>query len=132
MIYFERLQDGSIDQATNDIRLSQRLGFYKEENITKSWDDFVWYKGKKYLKNEINYEDYLKIEEYKLEHQEALSYLTSTDYIANKLAEAISKYIETGDNTDVIVLRATYKEQLEKREACRKRVGELNLLLKDY
>ena len=62
MIYFERLEDGSIDQATDDIELAKRLGFYKDENITDSWDDFVCYKGKKYLKNEIDYNDYLNQE----------------------------------------------------------------------
>ena len=67
----------------------------------------------------------LKIETYKLEYQDALSYLKETDYIANKLSESISKYIETGDNTEVLLLRTTYKEQLEKRADCRKKVDKL-------
>ena len=60
MIYFERLQDGSIDQATDDIMLAKRLGFYDEQNTTDSWGNFIIYQGKKYLLNEIDYEKYSK------------------------------------------------------------------------
>lgn len=80
----------------------------------------------------IKSEKEIEIEEYKLELKNSLSYLKETDYIANKLSEAISEYIETGDNTEVILLRTTYKEQLEKRAEYRKRVDELKILLKDY
>ena len=74
----------------------------------------------------------LKIEKYQEELKNSLSYLKETDYIANKLAEAISKYIEAGDNTDVLLLRATYKEQLEKRAECRKMIDDLEEILKIY
>ena len=71
-----------------------------------------------------------RMEEYQEELKNSLSYLQKTDYIANKLAEAIAKYIETGDNIEVLLLRNTYKEQLEKREECRKKVDELEKISK--
>lgn len=73
-----------------------------------------------------------RIEELKMEMYRAGRYLVETDYISNKLAEAVSKYIESGDNTEVLLLRATYKEQLEKRADARKTVDELEVVLKDY
>lgn len=58
--------------------------------------------------------------------------LKKTDYIANKLAEAVSKYISTGDNTDVLLLREKYALELVNREEWRKEIDrlqqELNLL----
>lgn len=70
-----------------------------------------------------------KMEKLKIESYRAGRYLVETDYIANKLAEAISKYIETGDNTEVLLLRTTYKDQLEKRAEYRKRINELEEIL---
>ena len=51
--------------------------------------------------------------------------LQSTDYIANKLAEAVSKYISTGDNTDVLLLREKYAIELANREEWRKEIDSL-------
>lgn len=56
--------------------------------------------------------------------------LESTDYIANKLAEAVSKYISTGDNTDVLLLREKYALELANREAWRKEIDKLQQELK--
>jgi hypothetical protein len=55
--------------------------------------------------------------------------LDSTDYIANKLAEAVSKFISTGDNTDVLLLREKYALELANREEWRK---EIDLLEEKY
>lgn len=51
--------------------------------------------------------------------------LGNTDYIANKLAEAVSKYITTGDNTEVVGLRTKYAKELADRESWRKYIDEL-------
>jgi hypothetical protein len=62
--------------------------------------------------------------------QELSQKLISTDYIANKLAEAVSKYISTGDNTDVLLLREKYALELINREQWRKEVDKLQQELK--
>ena len=56
--------------------------------------------------------------------------LEKTDYIANKLAEAVSKYISTGDNTDVLLLREKYSLELSNRETWRNRIDKLQQDLK--
>ena len=56
--------------------------------------------------------------------------LVKTDYIANKLAEAVSKYISTGDNTDVLLLREKYALELINREQWRKEIDKLQQELK--
>lgn len=56
--------------------------------------------------------------------------LEKTDYIANKLAEAVSKYISTGDNTDVLLLREKYALELANRETWRKEIDKLQQELK--
>lgn len=56
---------------------------------------------------------------------ECLQYLKSTDYIASKLAEANSKYIASGDNSEVIALMQHYATELETRESKRVRIREL-------
>ena len=56
--------------------------------------------------------------------------LVKTDYIANKLAEAVSKYISTGDNTDVLLLREKYAIELVNREQWRKEIDKLQQELK--
>lgn len=56
--------------------------------------------------------------------------LEKTDYIANKLAEAVSKYISTGDNTDVLLLRKKYALELANREAWRDEINVLETQLK--
>ena len=69
---------------------------------------------------------------YEDEYEEKMEYMKETDYIANKLSEAIAEYIANGDSTNVIVLRANYKEQLEKRQEYRERIDELKELLSIY
>lgn len=64
------------------------------------------------------------------ELEECLQYLRDTDYIANKLAEAESEYIETGDNTEVLALRQHYVNELATRKIKRERIRELENLLK--
>jgi hypothetical protein len=56
--------------------------------------------------------------------------LAKTDYIASKLAEAVSKYISTGDNTDVLLLREKYALELINREQWRKEIDKLQQELK--
>lgn len=53
-----------------------------------------------------------------------------TDYIASKLAEAVSKFIATGDNTDVLLLRAEYAKELADRQAWRDEINVLETQLK--
>lgn len=54
--------------------------------------------------------------------------LANTDYIDNKLTEAIANYVATGDNTRVIELRAIYANTLSARQEWR---DEINRLQKD-
>ena len=63
------------------------------------------------------------------EIQELKQKLIDTDYVSNKLAEAVSKYISTGDNTEVVELRTKYSKQLEDRQLWRDRINELEKLL---
>lgn len=63
------------------------------------------------------------------EIQELKQKLIDTDYVSNKLAEAVSKYISTEDNTEVIELRTKYSKQLEDRQEWRDRINELEKLL---
>lgn len=67
---------------------------------------------------------------YIIELEECLQYLRDTDYIANKLAEAESEFIETGDNTEVLALRQHYSDELANRKIKRERIKELENLLK--
>lgn len=71
----------------------------------------------------------------KIEKEKQIAELTlqlqSTDYIANKLAEAVSKYISTGDNTDVLLLREKYALELANRETWRKEIDSLKEKLKN-
>jgi hypothetical protein len=69
-------------------------------------------------------------EKAEIEIQECLKYLQDTDYITNKLAEAEADYIATGDNTEVLVLREHYAEELTTRKNKRERIRELENLLK--
>ena len=98
MIYFERLEDGSIDQATDDIHLAQRLGFYNEDNITDNWNNFIVYKGKKYLKTEINYNDYLleeKIREFRIKREyECFPIINRGELWYSKLTESQKKELD--------------------------------------
>ena len=63
------------------------------------------------------------------EIQELKQKLIDTDYVSNKLAEAVSKYIATGDNTEVVELRTKYSKQVEDRQLWRDRINELEKLL---
>ena len=69
-------------------------------------------------------------EETLMQIQECLQYLKDTDYITNKLAEAESEFIETGDNTEVLALREHYSEELATRKNKREKIRELENLLK--
>lgn len=51
--------------------------------------------------------------------------LVETDWIASKLAEAVSKYIETGNNEQVIELRTKYAKELSDRESWRLEINNL-------
>lgn len=57
--------------------------------------------------------------------------LDKTDYIANKLAEAIAEYIVTEDKTKLIELRTKYAKKLTDREAWRKEIDSLQEKLKN-
>lgn len=54
--------------------------------------------------------------------------LQQTDYICNKLTEAICEYIVQGDNTAVVNTYNEYKEVLLRRKALR---NEINALEKE-
>ena len=51
--------------------------------------------------------------------------LTKTDYIDNKLTEAIVEYILTEDKTKLIELRTKYAKELANREQWRKEINVL-------
>lgn len=57
--------------------------------------------------------------------------LESTDYIANKLAEANAEYIVTEDKTKLIELRNKYSKELADRETWRKEIDSLKEKLKN-
>ena len=57
--------------------------------------------------------------------------LASTDYIANKLAEANAEYIVTEDKTKLIELRNKYSKELADRETWRKEIDSLQEKLKN-
>ena len=57
--------------------------------------------------------------------------LESTDYIANKLAEANAEYIVTEDKTKLIELRTKYAKELADRETWRKEIDSLQEKLKN-
>jgi hypothetical protein len=56
--------------------------------------------------------------------------LDKTDYVANKLAEAITEYIVTEDKTKLIELHTKYTKELADREEWRKEVNDLQDKLK--
>lgn len=57
--------------------------------------------------------------------------LKKTDYIDNKLTEAVSKYIVTGDSSEVLALREKYAVELANREDWRKEISSLKEKLKN-
>lgn len=57
--------------------------------------------------------------------------LKSTDYITNKLTEAVAEALETGDNSKVIELRQKYSKELEDRKAWRAEINRLEEELKN-
>ena len=56
--------------------------------------------------------------------------LDETDYIDNKLTEAIVEYIVTEDKTKLIELRSKYAKELADRESWRKEINVLETQLK--
>lgn len=104
---------------------NEEFDFLMEEQI-KGKELFVE-NGKVVAREHITTEEELTQQEL----QECLKYLRDTDYIANKLAEAESEFIETGDNTEIIALRRHYSNELTNRKIKRKRIRELEKLLSD-
>ena len=51
--------------------------------------------------------------------------LSSTDYIANKLAEAIADALVSGDNSTVYELKTAYAKQLQDRKTWREEIDTL-------
>lgn len=51
--------------------------------------------------------------------------LDKTDYVANKLAEAITEYIVTEDKTKLVELHTKYTKELADREEWRKEIDSL-------
>lgn len=102
-----------------------------DKNIVRDFN------GKLVFEEETLTQEYLTAKqnlETKQDNQERIAKLTNklvnTDYIANKLAEAVSKYISTGDNTDVLLLREKYALELADRETWRNEVDSLQEKLK--
>ena len=87
--------------------------------------------AKTYTETIMVYIPYTTAELAKQQVEEAIAELKQklfdTDYISNKLAEAVSKFIVTGDNTEVIELRTKYSKQLENRQLWRDRINELEV-----
>ena len=72
-------------------------------------------------------EEYGSYENLPKEHKIAIlkTNLSNTDYIDNKLTEAIVEFIETGDNSKVLELKQKYSEELADREAWREEINRL-------
>ena len=133
MVYYELLEDGTIGRSTNNIKIAQINGYYNETQLVENENDIFYdVDGKRYLKKD-NFGKFNQIID-KEEKTEKITKLTkqleNTDYIANKLAEAVSKYISTGDNTDVLLLREKYALELVNREQWRKEIDKLQQELK--
>ena len=106
--------------------------------VDETWEEF----NDEYIDTPIGEQlySYTLTEEYQniiegLDLQKQISKFTEnlnkTDYIANKLAEAVSKYISTSDNTDVLLLREKYALELANREMWRKEIDSLQEKLKN-
>lgn len=70
-------------------------------------------------------QDELDLKSYEKQLNNVLNELSKTDYIANKLAEANSKYIMTNDKTEIANLRAIYEQELIARENWRLEADKL-------
>jgi hypothetical protein len=57
--------------------------------------------------------------------------LSNTDYVANKLSEAIATSFVTGDNSNVIALRNKYFNILADRDVWREEINRLEEELKN-
>lgn len=51
--------------------------------------------------------------------------LYNTDYIDNKLTEAIAEFIETGDNSKILWLKQEYSKELTDRKLWREEINRL-------
>jgi len=133
MIYYELLEDGTIGRSTNNEKIAESNGYFNENQIVESEEDIVdGYDGKRYLKGQepSKPQELIKKETSQKQIIKLTQQLEETDYIANKLAEAVSKYISTGDNTDVLLLREKYALELANRETWRKEIDKLQQELK--
>ena len=87
---------------------------------------------------EFNEDNELVAIEYPISEQEELKMniynttkkLQETDYIANKLAEANTRYNLTSDKTELVELTTKYKKELDDRIVWRKEIDELKQKLK--
>ena len=53
MIYYELLEDGTIDRSTNNIKVAQMNGYYNENHVVENEEDIVYgYDNKRYLKGQ--------------------------------------------------------------------------------
>ena len=68
---------------------------------------------------------YTEEEKAQMRIAELKSLLASTDYIANKLAEANARYIITEDKTELIELQTKYSKELANRQAWREEIDKL-------
>lgn len=94
-----------------------------EDCLPSDFNDDLTFNLEKYNARKQKIKDIIKL-------NELTQKLFTTDYIANKLAEAVSKYISTGDNTDVLLLREKYALELINREEWRNEVDKLQQKLK--
>lgn len=87
---------------------------------------------------EFNEDNELVAIEYPISEQEELKMniynttkkLQETDYIANKLAEANTRYNLTSDKTELVELATKYEKELNDRIVWRKEIDELQQKLK--
>lgn len=61
--------------------------------------------------------------------QKNKEFLKETDWIASKLSEAVAKFAETGDNSEITALRIKYGQELNKREQARAEINECEDIL---
>ena len=132
------LKEDVLQIVEPEIKAVDEEGYYRTIQESEDGKDVEWvvtkpgipYSPEKtYIENIYVYipytKDELKLKDYELQLRETLGNLLKTDYIANKLAEANSKYIITNDKTEIANLRVLYEQELIARENWRLEADKL-------
>ena len=126
-----------------EIKETKEVGHYETTNYyPNGGKDVVWVvdvAAQEYQPAHIEeekillYIPYTNIELRKMESQNKINelkqYLTETDYVSTKLAEATSKYMITKDDSEIKNLLSKYEVVLKNREKYRQDISLLELSL---